>query len=104
RVRNRFPVLDRDGDRAGFARGRIVQRGGPAGDRTRQCRLAHAAVPCIGRRINAGRRATGDDKVRLAREGDMLNGMMVLVVAVAVLAALWIIVLYGSTYFGPKTD
>jgi len=34
----------------------------------------------------------------------MLNGMMVLVVAVAVLAALWIIVLYGSTYFGPKTD
>jgi hypothetical protein len=53
---------------------------------------------------DAGRRATGDDKVRLAREGDMLNGMMVLVVAVVVLAALWAIVLYGSSYFGPKTD
>ena len=34
----------------------------------------------------------------------MVNGVMVLVIAVAVLAAMWLIVLYGSSFFGPKTD
>jgi hypothetical protein len=34
----------------------------------------------------------------------MINGMMVLVLAVGVLAAVWAMVLYGSTFFGPKTD
>jgi len=34
----------------------------------------------------------------------MVNGMMVLVLAVGVLAVMWAIVLYGSTFFGPKTD
>jgi hypothetical protein len=29
---------------------------------------------------------------------------MVLVLAIVVLAILWAIVLYGSTYFGPRTD
>ena len=33
----------------------------------------------------------------------MINGIMVLVLAIVVLAILWAIVLYGSTYFGPKT-
>jgi hypothetical protein len=34
----------------------------------------------------------------------MITGYMVPLLAVAVLAAMWIIVLYGSTFFGPKTD
>jgi hypothetical protein len=34
----------------------------------------------------------------------MLDGIMVPILAVAILAALWVIVIYGSTYFGPKTD
>ena len=37
------------------------------------------------------------------REGKMVDGMMVLVIAFGVLAALWIIIFYGSSYFGPKT-
>ena len=32
----------------------------------------------------------------------MLDGPMLLVAAVAVLAAFWVVVLYGSTYFGPR--
>jgi hypothetical protein len=34
----------------------------------------------------------------------MLDGAIVLVTSVGVLAVIWIIVLYGSRYFGPKTD
>jgi hypothetical protein len=34
----------------------------------------------------------------------MIDGYLVPVLALAVLAAMWIIVLYGSTFFGPKTD
>ena len=34
----------------------------------------------------------------------MLDGATVLVTSVVVLAVLWIIVLYGSRYFGPKVD
>jgi hypothetical protein len=34
----------------------------------------------------------------------MIDGIMVPILAVAVLAAMWIIVIYGSTFFGPKTD
>jgi hypothetical protein len=34
----------------------------------------------------------------------MIDGIMVPVLAVAVLAAMWIVVIYGSTFFGPKTD
>jgi hypothetical protein len=34
----------------------------------------------------------------------MLDGIMVPIVAIVILAALWIIVIYGSSYFGPKTD
>jgi hypothetical protein len=33
----------------------------------------------------------------------MIDGIMVPVLGLAVLAALWIVVLYGSTFFGPKT-
>jgi hypothetical protein len=32
----------------------------------------------------------------------MIDGMMVVVLAFGILAALWIIVLYGSSYFGPR--
>ena len=32
----------------------------------------------------------------------MLSGVTVLVTAVAVLAVIWILVLWGSRYFGPK--
>jgi hypothetical protein len=38
------------------------------------------------------------------REVQMIDGVMVPVLALAVLAAMWIIVIYGSTFFGPKTD
>ncbi|HEY6993511.1 MAG TPA: hypothetical protein VH397_07375 [Xanthobacteraceae bacterium] len=38
------------------------------------------------------------------REEHVINGIMVLAVAFGVLALLWAVVLYGSTYFGPKTD
>jgi hypothetical protein len=34
----------------------------------------------------------------------IVDGIMVPVLALAVLAGLWIVVLYGSTFFGPKTD
>jgi hypothetical protein len=40
----------------------------------------------------------------LSREGKMMvDGIAVLGIAFGVLAALWIIVFYGSSYFGPKT-
>jgi hypothetical protein len=32
----------------------------------------------------------------------MVDGAMVLVLAFVFLAAIWAIVLYGSTYFGPR--
>jgi hypothetical protein len=32
----------------------------------------------------------------------MIDGMMVVVLAFVILAALWIVVLYGSSYFGPR--
>ena len=34
----------------------------------------------------------------------MLNGVAVLVAALAILVVIWIAVLWGSRYFGPKTD
>jgi hypothetical protein len=34
----------------------------------------------------------------------MIEGPMVLVLAFGFLAAIWVLVLYGSTFFGPKTD
>jgi len=34
----------------------------------------------------------------------MLDGPLVLLVAFGTLAAVWVVVLYGSTFFGPKTD
>jgi hypothetical protein len=34
----------------------------------------------------------------------MVDGPMVLVLAFAILVAIWAIVIYGSTFFGPKTD
>jgi hypothetical protein len=33
----------------------------------------------------------------------MIDGVMVPVLGLAVLAVLWIVVLYGSAFFGPKT-
>jgi hypothetical protein len=32
----------------------------------------------------------------------MIDGAMLLVLAVAVLAAIWVIVIYGSSFFGPR--
>jgi hypothetical protein len=32
----------------------------------------------------------------------MIDGPILLAVTVGILAAIWIIVLYGSTYFGPR--
>ena len=44
-------------------------------------------------------------RTKPAREGDMIiEGPMLLVVAFGILVAIWAIVLYGSTFFGPKTD
>jgi len=34
----------------------------------------------------------------------MINGIMVLVLAIVVPAIVWAIVIYGSTYFGPRTQ
>jgi hypothetical protein len=46
-------------------------------------------------------------EARLAREDRMIDGIivdgaLVPVIAVAALVAVWIIVLYGSRYFGPR--
>ena len=46
----------------------------------------------------------GQNSAKLSREEHMINGIMVLVLAIVVLAVLWAIVLYGSTFFGPRTD
>jgi hypothetical protein len=32
----------------------------------------------------------------------MITGPMIVLLAAGVLAAIWVIVLYGSTYFGPR--
>jgi hypothetical protein len=37
-------------------------------------------------------------------EGDVVDGVLVLAVAFGILAFLWVLVLYGSTFFGPKTE
>jgi hypothetical protein len=39
-----------------------------------------------------------------AREGDMLSGVSVLVVALATLIVIWICVLVGSPYFGSPQE
>jgi hypothetical protein len=41
--------------------------------------------------------------VRRAEEGKMLDGNLVPVVAFGVMGAMWVIIIYGSTFFGPKT-
>ena len=40
----------------------------------------------------------GTKPLRRSREERMINGIMVLVLAIV-----WAIVIYGSTYFGPRT-
>jgi ABC-type transporter Mla subunit MlaD len=45
----------------------------------------------------------GTKPLRRSREERMINGIMVLVLAIVVLAIVWAIVIYGSTYFGPRT-
>jgi hypothetical protein len=43
--------------------------------------------------------------VKLSREANMIvDGAMVPVIAIGFLAVIWVVVLYGSRYFGPKTD
>jgi hypothetical protein len=34
----------------------------------------------------------------------MVDGLMVLVIAIGILAVIWAVVLLGSSFFGPKTD
>jgi hypothetical protein len=41
-------------------------------------------------------------KRRCPREDNMIDGYMVPVLGFGVLAAVWIVVLWGSTYFGPR--
>jgi hypothetical protein len=50
--------------------------------------------------------APSPSEARLSREGEMVivDGTMVLVLAVGVLAAMWVVVLYGSSFFGPRVD
>jgi hypothetical protein len=38
------------------------------------------------------------------REGDMLNGIMVLAAAFGALAVIWVLVLWGSQYFGSAPE
>ena len=40
--------------------------------------------------------------IEAAREEDMVDGMYVPFIAIGILAAIWAVVLYGSTFFGPK--
>jgi hypothetical protein len=40
--------------------------------------------------------------MRSAREAGMITGPMIVLLAACVLTAIWIIVLYGSSYFGPR--
>ncbi len=46
----------------------------------------------------------GHDAMRSSeeREGNMLDGMQAPLVATGFLVAIWIIVLWGSRYFGPR--
>jgi hypothetical protein len=39
---------------------------------------------------------------KLSREGEMVDGTMVPVIAIGVLAAIWAVVLFGSSFFGPR--
>jgi len=34
----------------------------------------------------------------------MLDGVMVPVLAIGVLALIWVVIIYGSSFFGPKVD
>jgi hypothetical protein len=43
-----------------------------------------------------------DQKRRCPREDNMIDGYMVPVLGFGVLAAVWIVVIWGSTYFGPR--
>ena len=43
-------------------------------------------------------------RMTLKGEGDVVDGVLVLAVAFGFLAFLWVLVLYGSTFFGPKTE
>src|SRR5262245_5781161 len=74
----------------------------PAIDPERTDRACHVAVDSLA--CACPYRKTGSHfSGTCAREGDMmLNGIVVLVLAIAVLAAIWALILYGSTYFGPR--
>jgi hypothetical protein len=34
----------------------------------------------------------------------IVDGALVPIIAIGLLAIIWVVVLYGSRYFGPKTD
>jgi hypothetical protein len=34
----------------------------------------------------------------------MVDGMMLLVISVGIFAAIWAVVLFGSSFFGPRED
>jgi hypothetical protein len=44
-------------------------------------------------------RKNGD---QLRREGDMLDGIMVLVAGLGFMLAMWAFVIYGASLFGPR--
>jgi hypothetical protein len=41
-------------------------------------------------------------EAKFSREAKMVDGAMVPFIAVGVLAAIWVVVLYGSSFFGPR--
>jgi len=55
--------------------------------------LSAAAISARSRRLTV-----------FSREEKMVDGLGAVAIGFGVLAALWIIVFYGSSYFGPKTD
>jgi hypothetical protein len=53
-------------------------------------------------RRGPSRPATAKNEDKLPREGDVLDGIMILVVGFGFMFAMWAAVIYGSSFFGPK--
>jgi hypothetical protein len=41
-------------------------------------------------------------KTKLPREGDVVDGIMILVVGLGFMLATWAAVIYGASFFGPR--
>jgi hypothetical protein len=60
-----------------------------------------AVFPEAARTIMLVRSAAADSRKPKARGAEMLTGIEVLFVGAGILVAMWLVVLYGSRYFGP---